>query len=98
MVDDVRHLDLVDSVRPRARRRCGSRSTSTPGCGSARPHVGPKRSPLHDAADVVELGAGDRRAATGFRLVGVMTYEGQVAGVPDEVPRPAGPLGRGASA
>jgi D-serine deaminase-like pyridoxal phosphate-dependent protein len=50
-----------------------------------RAHVGPKRSPLHDADDVVELAREvDRRP--GFALVGVMTYEGQVAGVPDDVP------------
>ena len=59
-------------------------------------HVGPKRSPLYDAADVVELARRRSAAAPGFALVGVMTYEGQVAGVPDEVPR-SGP-GRSSSA
>jgi D-serine deaminase-like pyridoxal phosphate-dependent protein len=49
-------------------------------------HLGPKRSPLGDAADVVEL-AREIQRRDGLRLVGVMTYEGQVAGVPDEVPR-----------
>jgi len=49
-------------------------------------HVGPKRSPLHDAAEVVELAEVIGRR-DGFALVGVMTYEGQVAGVPDQVPR-----------
>ena len=53
-------------------------------------HVGPKRSPLHDADDVVGLARHDRPSAPGFALVGVMTYEGQVAGVPDDVPAPAG--------
>jgi D-serine deaminase-like pyridoxal phosphate-dependent protein len=48
-------------------------------------HVGPKRSPVHDVADVVTL-ARTVAERPGFRLVGVMTYEGQVAGVPDEVP------------
>ena len=48
-------------------------------------HVGPKRSPLYDVPDVVGLARAvqERR---GFRLVGAMTYEGQVAGVQDEVP------------
>jgi D-serine deaminase-like pyridoxal phosphate-dependent protein len=47
-------------------------------------HVGPKRSPLADADDVVALAR--EAVARGFALVGVMTYEGQVAGVPDDVP------------
>ncbi len=48
-------------------------------------HVGPKRSPLHEADRVLEL-ARAVVARPGFRLAGVMTYEGQVAGVPDDVP------------
>ncbi len=85
MVDDVRHLDLVDAVR----------ASSAPvrvaidvdaGLRVGPAHVGPKRSPLHDAAAVVEL-AREIADRDGFALVGVMTYEGQVAGVPDEVPR-----------
>ncbi len=54
------------------------------GLRMGRQHVGPKRSPLYDASRVVDLAhdALDR----GFSLVGVMTYEGQVAGVPDDVP------------
>ena len=85
MVDDVRHLDLIDSVRPAgAPVRIAIDVDAGLRLGPA--HVGPKRSPLHDAADVVELAQEiDRR--DGLRLVGVMTYEGQVAGVPDEVPR-----------
>ena len=85
MVDDVRHLDLVDSVRASSGRvRVAIDVDAGLRLGPA--HVGPKRSPLHDAAAVVALAREiDRR--NGFRLVGVMTYEGQVAGVPDEVPR-----------
>ena len=42
MVDDVAHLDVVDSRAPRRwRSRSGSRSTSTPGCGSAASTSGP---------------------------------------------------------
>ncbi len=86
MVDDPAHLDLVDAARP----------AGSPGdvrvavdvdaglrLGSA--HVGPKRSPLHDTAQVVAL-AREVVDRAGFSLVGVMTYEGQVAGVPDDVP------------
>ena len=85
MVDQEAHLDLVDSVR---------RGRETPvrlaldidaGLRMGPQHIGPKRSPLYDAPAVSDLA---RRIAgrPGFRLVGVMTYEGQVAGVPDRVP------------
>ena len=47
-------------------------------------HVGPKRSPLYDPSQVV--GFAHEVVRRGFALVGVMTYEGQVAGVPDHVP------------
>jgi len=85
MIDDLVHLDIVDSVR---------RSLAVPvrvaididaGLRIGGQHVGPKRSPLYDAAAVSSLARRvvDRR---GFRLVGAMTYEGQVAGLPDMVP------------
>ncbi|WP_244927860.1 amino acid deaminase/aldolase [Nocardioides sp. W7] len=85
MVDDVAHLDVVDSVRS---------STAVPirvaidvdaGLRLRGRHVGPKRSPLHDTPPVLEL-ARTIAARPGFRLVGVMTYEGQVAGLQDVVP------------
>ncbi|MEZ0579938.1 amino acid deaminase/aldolase [Nocardioides sp. MH1] len=86
MIDDTVHLDAVDALRA---------STAVPvrvaidvdaGLLVGGRHVGPKRSPLYDTADVVRLA----RAVVerpGFHLAGVMTYEGQVAGVPDAVPR-----------
>jgi D-serine deaminase-like pyridoxal phosphate-dependent protein len=55
------------------------------GLRMGRQHVGPKRSPLYSADEVAAL-ARAVDARPGFRLVGVMTYEGQVAGVQDEVP------------
>jgi D-serine deaminase-like pyridoxal phosphate-dependent protein len=82
MVDDPAHLSLIEA--------CGS----APGVRVAididaglrlgPSHVGPKRSPLHDASEV--LGFAHQVVDRGFSLVGVMTYEGQVAGVPDDVP------------
>ena len=85
MVDDVRQLDLLDSVRPAgASVRLALDVDAGLHLGPA--HLGPKRSPLADAADAVEL-AREVERRDGLRLVGVMTYEGQVAGVPDEVPR-----------
>ncbi|MGH3414111.1 MAG: alanine racemase [Marmoricola sp.] len=86
MVDCVEHLDLIDTV-------AGHRGSAAPvrvaldvdaalrvGASS----VGPKRSPLHEPARVVALAREAQRR--GFEVVGVMTYEGQVAGVPDAVP------------
>ena len=48
-------------------------------------HLGPKRSPLHTAEAIGEL-AGLILARPELALVGVMTYEGQVAGLADDVP------------
>ncbi|MBS4754298.1 amino acid deaminase/aldolase [Nocardioides sp. zg-ZUI104] len=85
MVDDVAHLDAVDALRS---------STAVPvrvaidvdaGLRWAGVSVGPQRSPLYDVGSVAQL-ARMVVERPGFRLVGVMTYEGQVAGVPDEVP------------
>ena len=85
MVDDVAQLDVVDSVRASQAVPVRVAIDVDAGLRMGRQHVGPKRSPLYDADDVVLLAKeiGSRR---GFRLVGAMTYEGQVAGVQDEVP------------
>ena len=85
MVDSAPHLDVIDSVRV---------SPTTPvrvcvdvdaGLRVAGQHVGPKRSPLQDTQGVVAL-AREITSRDGFRLVGAMTYEGQVAGLQDTVP------------
>ena len=85
MVDDVAQLDVVDSVRASQAVPVRIAIDVDAGLRMGRQHVGPKRSPLYDPDDVVLLAKeiGSRR---GFRLVGAMTYEGQVAGVQDEVP------------
>jgi D-serine deaminase-like pyridoxal phosphate-dependent protein len=94
MVDDPWQLDLVDKLRD-AVAATGASTAPVPvrvaidvdaGLRLGRSHVGPKRSPLHDPQEVVAFARHvlDRPV---FRLVGVMTYEGQVAGVPDDVPR-----------
>ncbi|MCW2784443.1 MAG: D-threonine aldolase [Marmoricola sp.] len=86
MVDDEAHLDVVDACR-----EAGTTDEVRvaldidAGLRLGRAHVGPKRSPLHDTADVLAF-ARRVQARPGFRLVGVMTYEGQVAGVQDDVP------------
>ena len=84
MVDDVAHLDLVDGARwGDAEIRVAVDVDAGLRVGGHT--VGPKRSPLHDTASVVDL-ARTISSRPGFRLVGVMTYEGQVAGIPDVVP------------
>ena len=85
MVDSTAHLDVVDSVRHSKAVPVRVALDVDAGLRMGPQHVGPKRSPLYDARDVVTL-ARAVLARPGFRLVGVMTYEGQVAGVPDEVP------------
>jgi D-serine deaminase-like pyridoxal phosphate-dependent protein len=85
MVDDVAQLDVVDSVRSSPGVPVRVALDIDAGLRLGGRHVGPKRSPVHDLDDVVRLA----RLVTerpGFVLVGVMTYEGQVAGVPDDVP------------
>jgi D-serine deaminase-like pyridoxal phosphate-dependent protein len=85
MVDDVAHLDVVDAVRDSPAVPVRVAIDVDAGLRVGGQHVGPKRSPLYDAAAVTDLARAivDR---PGFVLVGAMTYEGQVAGVPDDVP------------
>lgn len=85
MVDDVAHLDAVDAVRASPDVRVRVAVDVDAGLRMGGQHVGPKRSPLYDAAAVTDL-ARAVVARPGFDLVGAMTYEGQVAGVPDDVP------------
>ena len=84
MVDDVAQLDLVDSVRSCAEPVRVALDVDA-GLQVGPAHLGPKRSPLREPGDVAALAAQLVRRH-GFDLVGVMTYEGQVAGVPDRVP------------
>lgn len=85
MIDDVAHLEVIDSVRHSLAVPVRVAIDIDAGLRIGGQHVGPKRSPLHDPQQVAALARQvvERR---GFRLVGVMTYEGQVAGLPDVVP------------
>ena len=85
MIDDVAQLDVVDSVRSSHAVHVRVALDIDAGLRLGGKHVGPKRSPVHDVEDVVRL-ARHVTERNGFALVGVMTYEGQVAGVPDDVP------------
>jgi D-serine deaminase-like pyridoxal phosphate-dependent protein len=84
MVDDVAQLDVIDAVAApstRAEIRVAidaDASWRAPGLG----HIGVHRSPVHDAAEVANLGRAIA-ARPGFRLVGLMMYEAQIAGQGD---------------
>ncbi len=82
MVDDPGQLALVQSLGSAVGVRVALDVDA--GLHLGRAHVGPKRSPLQSVEAVVRL-ARDARER-GFAVVGVMTYEGQVAGVQDDVP------------
>lgn len=91
MVDDPAQLDVVDACRDGAAADTGAAQVRVAldvdaGLRLGRSHVGPKRSPLHDPSEVLSF-ARHVHARPGFALVGVMTYEGQVAGLQDVVPR-----------
>ncbi|MGH3322099.1 MAG: amino acid deaminase/aldolase [Streptosporangiaceae bacterium] len=86
MVDSIDHLDLVDSVAPPGRRPtlrvCLDLDASLRAFGI---HVGARRSPVHEPERAAVL-ARQIASRPGYRLAGVMSYEAQVAGVPDRPP------------
>jgi D-serine deaminase-like pyridoxal phosphate-dependent protein len=84
MIDDLAQLDVVDQVAaPATRLRIrvaidADASWRAPGLG----HIGVRRSPVHDAAEVAALARAVARRP-GFELVGLMMYEAQIAGQGD---------------
>ncbi|MGW0906524.1 amino acid deaminase/aldolase [Streptomyces sp. NPDC002853] len=91
MIDDPAQLRLIDEARDGGReevRVCLELDTSYKILGG-RVRIGALRSPLHSPAQVAALARAVVRRP-GFRLVGVMAYEGHVAGVGDAIAgRPA---------
>lgn len=86
MVDDVAQLDLIDAARgggTETVRVCLELDTSLRKFGG-RLRVGALRSPLHTPERMAEL-ARTITGRPGFTLVGIMAYEGHVAGVGDAV-------------
>ena len=85
MVDSTDHLDLVDSLVPpgarEALRVCIDVDASLRAV-RGRVHLGVRRSPVHTPHDAAAL-ARHVVARPGFRLVGLMAYEAQIAGVQD---------------
>jgi len=87
MVDDVAQLDLIDAVAAPGQREpirvCIDLDASwrpVPGA-----HLGVRRSPVHSAQDAGALAAAIA-GRPGFRLVGLMSYEAQIAGLGDAPP------------
>jgi D-serine deaminase-like pyridoxal phosphate-dependent protein len=85
MVDAVEHLDVVDAVRGPSSPDVRVALDIDAGLHLPGTHLGPKRSPLLDVDAVLAL-AHAIVTRPGFRLVGAMTYEGQVAGLADDIP------------
>ncbi|MEU4775523.1 alanine racemase [Micromonospora sp. NPDC023644] len=88
MVDGTDQLDLIDAVCPPGRRPelrvCLDLDASWRPLGG-RVHVGVRRSPVHSARAAGALAA-TVAARGGFRLVGLMAYEAQIAGLGDAPP------------
>ncbi|MGW8993472.1 amino acid deaminase/aldolase [Streptomyces zhihengii] len=86
MVDDVAQLDLIDRSRAGGKeeiRVCLEMDTALHLLGG-RVRIGARRSPLRGAAQLADVARSIARRP-GFRLVGLMAYEGHIAGVGDSV-------------
>ncbi|MFD7914848.1 amino acid deaminase/aldolase [Streptomyces sp. NPDC059752] len=86
MVDDPAQLDLIDAARDGGAeeiRVCLELDTSLRLFGG-RVRIGARRSPLREPAQLAGL-ARAVAARPGFRVVGLMAYEGHVAGVGDSL-------------
>ncbi|MFD8820560.1 amino acid deaminase/aldolase [Streptomyces sp. NPDC059627] len=86
MVDDPAQLDLIDASRDgggEVVRVCLELDTSLKLFGG-RVRIGARRSPLYSPAQLADL-ARTVAGRPGFRLVGIMGYEGHIAGVGDDV-------------
>ncbi|GAA3877169.1 amino acid deaminase/aldolase [Streptomyces sp. NPDC003631] len=86
MIDDPAQLHLIDGARQGGTeevRVCLELDTSLKLLGG-RVRVGARRSPLHSPDRMAEMARTVARTP-GFRLVGIMAYEGHIAGVGDAV-------------
>jgi len=95
MIDSVAQLDFIDEAvgvaHPRLR-LCIDLDASLELAGG-RIHLGPHRSPVHTPHQAAAL-AQAIQSRQGFHLAGVMSYEGQIAGMGDN--QPGSPLKRAA--
>ncbi|MBC2680893.1 amino acid deaminase/aldolase [Corynebacterium sp. 4HC-13] len=86
MVDSIEHLDFIDSVVPpteRGRLRICIDVDASLEIGKF--HIGALRSPLRSAEEVRDF-VRCVRSRAGFTIVGLMAYEGQIAGTTDTSP------------
>ncbi|MFD4138418.1 MULTISPECIES: amino acid deaminase/aldolase [unclassified Streptomyces] len=86
MIDDHAQLELIDGARAGGTeeiRVCLELDTALQLLGG-RVRIGARRSPLREPAQLTELARSVVRRP-GFRLVGLMAYEGHIAGVGDSV-------------
>ncbi|WP_020117673.1 amino acid deaminase/aldolase [Streptomyces canus] len=86
MVDDPAQLAFIDGARAGGTeviRVCLELDTSLKLLGG-RVRVGARRSPLHSPAQVADMARAVARRP-GFKVVGIMAYEGHIAGVGDSV-------------
>ncbi len=87
MVDDRPHLDLIEGAiggGPAQVRVCLDIDLGWWPFGGRVARIGPKRSPVHDAARARRM-AREIEDRPGTKLAGVMAYEGQIAGVGDRI-------------
>ena len=87
MVDDGPHLDLIEGAMGAGQaevRVCMDVDAGWWVMGGRLARVGPKRSPIHDAERARRF-ADEVGSRPGTKLAGLMAYEGQIAGVGDEV-------------
>ena len=87
MVDDGPHLDLIEGAMGAGQaevRVCMDVDAGWWPLGGRLARVGPKRSPIHDPERAGRFAA-EVASRPGTRLAGLMAYEGQIAGVGDDV-------------
>lgn len=84
MVDDIAHLDMIDSIATPERRESIRIAIDADASwrSAALGHIGVRRSPLFTASDVTRF-AREIVDRPGFRLVGLQMYEAQIAGQGD---------------
>jgi D-serine deaminase-like pyridoxal phosphate-dependent protein len=88
MVDSSPHLDLIESAiggGPAEVRVCLDLDVGWWPLGGKLARIGPKRSPVRTPERAHETAA-EIESRPGTRLVGVMAYEGHIAGVGDRIP------------